>query len=51
MRFDFADVSTKITIMENILHAFSLNKNDPESLEQSHKVAEVTPKRLGTLQP
>ena len=28
----FADVSTQITIMENILHAFSLNKNDPQKV-------------------
>ena len=26
----FADENTKITLMENILHAFSLNKNDPQ---------------------
>ena len=26
----FADIGTKITIMENILHAFSLDKTDPQ---------------------
>ena len=28
----FADIGTKITVMENILHAFSLNKTEPEPL-------------------
>ena len=27
----FADVGTKITVMENILHAFSLDKTEPET--------------------
>ena len=26
----FADVGTKITVMENILHAFSLDRTEPE---------------------
>ena len=28
----FADVGTKITIVENILHAFSLDKTEPHRL-------------------
>ena len=27
----FADVGTKITVMENILHAFSLDRTEPET--------------------
>ena len=29
----FADVGTKITVMENILHAFPLDKTEPECIE------------------
>ena len=30
----FADIGTKITVMENILHAFSLDRTEPHEQEE-----------------
>ena len=35
----FADVGTKITVMENILHAFSLDKTEPQSIMPCHNMS------------
>ena len=37
----FADVGTKITVMENILHAFSLDKTEPEFSFVCHKLGNL----------
>ena len=43
----FADVGTKITVMENILHAFSLDRTEPHrSTLEGFLIIEFQPGRL-----
>ena len=45
----FADVDTKITIMENILHAFSLDKTEPEG-QKGLKPVRLTDRAIQVLE-